>query len=43
MVLIYVSYIGSIYSRNLFINDKYLVPKFSLNLLSIGQLYELNL
>uniref|UniRef100_A0A2N9HB81 Integrase catalytic domain-containing protein n=1 Tax=Fagus sylvatica TaxID=28930 RepID=A0A2N9HB81_FAGSY len=38
-----VSHIGTISSPDLTIPDTYLVPKLSLNLLSVGQLYELGL
>ena len=38
-----ISHIGSVSTSNLFVGDTYLVPKLSLNLLSIGQLYELGL
>ena len=38
-----ISHIGTISSPDLTILDTYLVPKLSLNILSIGQLYELGL
>jgi len=38
-----ISHIGSISTSNLSVNDNYLVPKLSLNLLSVGQLCELGL
>jgi hypothetical protein len=39
----FVSHIGTISSPDLTISDTYLVPKLSLNLLSVGQLCELGL
>jgi hypothetical protein len=38
-----VSHIGSICTLDLSVSDTYLVPKLSLNLLSVGQLCELGL
>jgi hypothetical protein len=38
-----VSHVGSISTSNLYVSDTYLVPKLSLNLLSVGQLCELGL
>jgi hypothetical protein len=38
-----VSHVGSISTSNLSVSDTYLVPKLSLNLLSVGQLRELGL
>jgi len=38
-----VSHVGSISTSNLSVSDTYLVPKLSLNLLSVGQLCELGL